>query len=78
MEIIWNYNPVFFVVIEWYNLYSNFICISAILNSKFEKFVAIFIIYISILISHFLGTLFISSNLHRQNNFFEIYNFKYN
>eukprot|EP00347_Sterkiella_histriomuscorum_P000330 403376291 len=78
MEIIWNYNPIFYVVIEWYNIYSNFICISAILNNKFEKFIAIFMIYMSILISHTLGSLFISSNLHRQNNFFEIYNFKYN
>ncbi|CDW83564.1 UNKNOWN [Stylonychia lemnae] len=68
MEIIWNYNPVFFTVLDWYNIYSNFICISAILNNRLEKFIAITIIYISIIISHALSSILIGNSVPLENH----------
>lgn len=44
IEVIWNYQPLFFVIIKGYGLYSNFICISSILNTKFENLIAAAII----------------------------------
>lgn len=40
IEVIWNYQPIFFVIIKMYNLYSNFICISSVLNTKLENLAA--------------------------------------
>jgi ABC-type Mn2+/Zn2+ transport system permease subunit len=51
IEIIWNYMPLFFVILRVYTLYSNFVCISSILNTRLEKVVAIGIIALGCLAS---------------------------
>ena len=63
IEIIWNYIPTFFVILEFYNFYSNFICISSILNNRLEKVFAFVIIYLAYLIQKLVSSLFISSML---------------
>lgn len=50
--MIWNYQPLFFMIIRLYNLYSNFISISSILNIKLEKVAALGIIAGACLASH--------------------------
>jgi hypothetical protein len=57
IEIIWNYLPIFFVVLRIYSLYSNFICISSILNMRFESLYAAIIILFGFLTSNMLTTL---------------------
>jgi hypothetical protein len=44
IECIWNYQPLFFDLLRIYNLYSNFVCISSILNTRFENLIAFLII----------------------------------
>ena len=53
IELIWNYLPLFFVILRVYTLYSNFVCISSILNTRLEKVVAIGIIVLGCLASSF-------------------------
>jgi hypothetical protein len=50
--VIWNYQPHFFVILRLYNLYSNYICISSILNTRLEKVIAGVIIAGACLVSH--------------------------
>jgi hypothetical protein len=51
VEVIWNYIPLFFIILKAYNLYSNFICISSILNTRLENLIAGFIIVGGCLVS---------------------------
>jgi hypothetical protein len=53
IELIWNYLPLFFVILRVYTLYSNFVCISSIMNNRLEKVVAIGIIVLGCLASNF-------------------------
>ena len=52
IEVIWNYQPLFFVIMRFYNLYSNYVCISSILNTHLEKPISIFIISTGCLVSY--------------------------
>jgi hypothetical protein len=56
IEIIWNYLPIFFVVLRMYSFYSNFICISSILNMRFETVYAFLIILFGYLTSSLVTT----------------------
>ena len=51
VQIIWNYFPYFFFLVKMNNFYSNFICVSSILNNRLEKLVTIIIILFSYLAS---------------------------
>jgi hypothetical protein len=51
IEVIWNYQPIFFIILRIYNFYSNFICISSVLNNKLENLFATIIIVIAYLAS---------------------------
>ena len=51
IELIWNYLPLFFIILRVYTLYSNFVCISTILNTRFEALVAGMIIALGCLVS---------------------------
>ncbi|TNV73643.1 hypothetical protein FGO68_gene7421 [Halteria grandinella] len=44
IEVVWNYPPLFFVILRTYSFYSNFICIGAIINLQIEKLISVFII----------------------------------
>ena len=59
IELIWNYLPLFFVILRVYTLYSNFVCISSILNTRFEMLLAIGIIALGCLVSNFAVTFFV-------------------
>ena len=51
IELIWNYIPLFFIILRVYTLYSNFVCISSILNTRLEMLVALGIIALGCLVS---------------------------
>jgi hypothetical protein len=53
IELIWNYIPLFFIILRVYTLYSNFVCISSILNTRLEMLVALGIIALGCLMSSF-------------------------
>ena len=57
IEIIWNYLPIFFVVLRIFTFYSNFICISSILNMRFETVYAFLIILFGYLTSNMVTSL---------------------
>lgn len=52
IAIIWNFNQTLIELMQMYNLYSNFICISAVLNSKIEKIISGFIVVLACLVSY--------------------------
>ena len=58
-EIVWNYNPYFFIYLRWFTTYSNYICVSAILNNRLEKIIAVVSIYLSLLIAQVIQALMI-------------------
>jgi len=53
IELIWNYIPLFFIILRVYTFYSNFVCISSILNTRLEMLVALGIIALGCLVSSF-------------------------
>ena len=59
IEIVWNYLPMFFVILRLYWLYSNFVCISSILNMRFEQIYAALIIIFGCVVSNLAVTLFV-------------------
>jgi hypothetical protein len=59
IEIIWNYLPIFFVVLRMYSVYSNYICISSILNMRFESLYAAIIIFAGFIMSNMLTTIIV-------------------
>ena len=55
VELIWSYNQTnFFFWLQVYSWYSMYTCLSAILHNKYEKYIPILIIIISIFMSRFL------------------------
>ena len=47
--IIWNYNKRFQMMVDFYNIYSSYICLVSIINSKHENKIAAVIVTISFL-----------------------------
>jgi hypothetical protein len=44
IQTIWNYNHKFLQILNAYSVYSTYVCLTAIINSKFEAYISIFII----------------------------------
>lgn len=61
MEVIWNYIPLFFIIIKAYNLYSNFICVSSVLNTRLENLIAAGIIVGACVVSQLAVTFYNTS-----------------
>lgn len=61
IEVIWRYPPSFFILLRIYNLYSNFICISSVLNNKLEKLISAVILAIGYLASYAMVAFVIGS-----------------
>ena len=61
VELIWSYNQTnFFFWLQVYSWYSIYTCLSAILHNKYEKYIPIAIIIISIFLSRFLDIVVMS------------------
>lgn len=52
--IIWNYNPKFYNILNVYNFYSTYVCVSAIINSKYEMYIAAVICGLALVVSQLL------------------------
>ncbi len=40
VQVVWNYNPKFYVILEVYALYSTFVALTAMINSRWEKHIS--------------------------------------
>jgi len=55
VEIIWSYNQYnFYFWLQVYSAYSVYNCLSAILHNKYEKFIPIMFLLVSIFLSRFI------------------------
>ena len=53
---IWNYNHKFHILVSGYNLIQAYVCLRAVVNSKFESYVACLIIAFALAV-HYLTCL---------------------
>jgi hypothetical protein len=56
---IWNYNHKFTMLVAGYNLIQTYVCLKAVVNSKFESYVACLIIGIALAVHYLLKLLWI-------------------
>jgi phosphate starvation-inducible membrane PsiE len=49
--IIWSYDTKFYQILNGYSLYSSYVCVRAIINSKHESIISIIIVGMALLIT---------------------------
>lgn len=48
VQIVWNYNQKFLQILHVYSFYSTYVCLTAIINSKYESYISALIIVIAV------------------------------
>jgi hypothetical protein len=52
VQIIWNYNHKFTLMLQYYTVYQIYTCLCAVLNSRYEQYISALILTIAIAVQY--------------------------